>query len=215
MTDLAFYQDLQSAADEILVELGKEYTYRSFTGKVYEPATGKTFRSNVDSLCKAAIFPIANQIRNQAVVDKIQFGDKEVLMSAKDFTATPQEEDQLIEWLDAAPWTITENTKIAFTASTLRITDGSGSNGFATALIGQNITVYGSTNNNGTFTVTDVAAEGSYVRVYPTPSDELAGASVSIASRGMKTVWSVVVSEPLEPAGVTVLYDLYVRKVSQ
>ena len=51
---------------------------------------------------------------------------------------------------------------------------------FKTLDIGKEITVAGSTSNNATFTITDLAADGSSVTLTPKPTTESAGQSITV-----------------------------------
>ncbi len=213
MTDRSFYLEMRNAADEILSEFGQELTFRHYSQAVFDPSTGKMSRLIHDQSCLAVLFPVSNSLNSQSTGDKIRFGDQEVYLSSLGISNPPAEGDELLEWQESAPWTIPANNQIAFTTAGSRIVDASGDNGFALAKVGENIAISGSNSNNQNFIITDLSDDGSFVQVYPTPSNEDAGAMIQITAKGIDTAWSVVACEPLEPTGLVVYYDLFVRKI--
>ena len=74
------------------------------------------------------------------------------------------------------------NANIAFSNSTSRMTtsDSATQDEFLTLDEGKEITITGSASNNRSFTVLEVAVDGSYVEITPAPANESAGSSTTV-----------------------------------
>ena len=70
-------------------------------------------------------------------------------------------------------WYLNASTGISFSGSTISATaSGTIRDEFKTLDIGKEITISGSSNNNTTFTITDVATDGSSINVTPATTTE-------------------------------------------
>ena len=88
--------------------------------------------------------------------------------------------DVNITEIDDRALTAASNISFSNANSTMETTVSGTKDQFKTLDIGKEITVAGSTSNNATFTITDLAADGSSVTLTPKPTTESAGQSITV-----------------------------------
>lgn len=80
-------------AYELIDDIGKSVSLRKVTTGAYDPATGQSSNTNADERVRAMVLNYKDREKDGS---KIQFGDRKIVIAAKDAT-TPKIDDLIID----------------------------------------------------------------------------------------------------------------------
>lgn len=210
------YKSAQRSVSKMLAKSGTTVTLRVVDGVFdYDPASGKKPLKYLDYDMKAVFFPVNTNHVNAGIV---KLGDLEILAETINESVIPKQEQQILRWNTAPDWSITDDVYLSLDNDSYRIVDEKVDHRFSLAVVGQRVTVSGASDpaNNRSFTIADVASDGSSILVYPEIVTQLSGSPISIAGYSPSEKYKILAAQAIRPAAnVTIFNQIYTRKITQ